>query len=177
VGKGDLLRKINFPRYIIILAISFSALINLILNFIVLAVFMMIEGVPLTPGAFIMAPLILELYILSIGVGFFLSALFVRFRDISYIWEVMMQAGFYGTPILYALNDLPIRLQQILILNPMAQIIQDARHVLVGPYATTIQQIYDASSVWLIPIGVTLVIAVLSIAYFKSRSKFFAEDV
>lgn len=177
VGKGDLLRKINFPRYVVILAISCAALINLILNFVVIGVFMIATNVTVSWDALIIIPLIIELFIFSIGISFLLSALFVRFRDISYIWEVMMQAGFYGTPILYALNDLPPKLQKILLLNPMGQIIQDARHVLVTPYALTIKQAYGTNWPWLIPIGFALLVTILSAFYFKSRSKFFAEDV
>lgn len=177
VGKGDLLRKINFPRYVIILAISCSALINLFLNFAVIALFMLLGRVSIDWQALLMVPLMIELFIFAIGISFLLSALFVRFRDISYIWEVMMQAGFYGTPILYALNDIPPKLQKILLLNPMAQIIQDARHVLVTPYSLTIKQAYGNYWTWAIPIAFAIAVTVLSSLYFKNRSKFFAEDV
>src|SRR6185437_986059 len=97
VGKGDLLRKLNFPRYVIILAGSFSALINLVLNFVVIGVFMIFNHVVLHWSALIIFPLILELFVISLSVAFLLSALFVKFRDVQYIWDVVMQAGFYGT--------------------------------------------------------------------------------
>lgn len=178
VGKGDILRKINFPRYVIILAISFSALINLALNFLIIAVFMVVGRVSLGWEALAILPLILELFVFSIAVGFFLSALFVRFRDLSYIWEILMQAGFYGTPILYPMSkiDYPA-VQKILLMNPMAQIIQDARYVLVTPSTDTIGRLWGNPLPWLIPIVLTAVVVVIAGAYFRSRSKFFAEDV
>jgi ABC-2 type transport system permease protein len=178
VGKGDLLRKINFPKYVVILAGSFSALINLALNAVVIAIFMVIGHVGLTWHAVLLLPLIAELFVAAIALAFLLSALFVRFRDISYIWEVIMQAAFYATPILYALQRVPHKYAKFLILNPMAQIIQDARHVLITPYALTINQIYGGDKlIWLIPVGLTVLVAVGAGAYFRSQSKYFAEEV
>jgi ABC-2 type transport system permease protein len=178
VGKGDLLRKINFPKYVIILAGSFSAFINLLLNFVVLAVFLYIGHVNITSQALLLIPLIAELFIFSIAAAFFLSALFVRFRDVIYIWEVFIQAAFYATPILYGLNIVPHHIARLLILNPMAQIIQDARHVLITPVSTTIYQVYGGDKwIWGIPLGITLVTVVLAATYFRSRSKYFAEEV
>lgn len=178
VGQGDLLRKLNFPKYVLILAGSFSAFINLILNFIVLGFFMALGHIGLTENAVLMIPLIAELFIFSIAVAFFLSALFVKFRDISYIWEVIMQAAFYATPILYPLSLVPEQAAKLLILNPMAQIIQDARYVLITPQTDTIYQLYDGNVwIWGIPLGITFVTAVLAAGYFRSRSKYFAEEV
>lgn len=179
VGKGDLLRKLNFPKYIIILAVAFSALINLLLNFVVVAVFMVFNDVTLGWQALLIVPILLELFILALGFAFLLSALFVKFRDVSYIWEVLMQAAFYATPILYPLSRIQYqKAQELLMLNPMAQIIQDARHVLVTPEAATIGTVFKGKYiVWLIPIGITLVTFVLSALYFKRRSKYFAEEI
>ncbi len=179
VGKGDLIRKINFPKYVIILAGSLSASINLLLNFVVFAVFMVLGHVGLTWQALLIIPLILELFVLSLGVAFCLSALFVRFRDVTYIWEVILQMAFYATPILYKLSIIPHHYAKILILNPMAQIIQDARWALIKPAHTdTIYQVYGGDRwIWAIPLSLTLVIVVLGGVYFRSRSKYFAEDV
>jgi ABC-2 type transport system permease protein len=178
VGKGDLLRKINFPKYVIILAGSFSAFINLIINFVVIAIFMYFSHVALTWNALIMIPLIAELFILSIALAFFLSALFVKFRDVTYIWEVIMQAAFYATPILYPLSYVPDKVAKYMVLNPLAQIIQDARHVLVTPKAQTIFDFWGGDKwIWGIPLGATLIMVVLAATYFRSRSKFFAEEV
>jgi ABC-2 type transport system permease protein len=178
VGQGDLIRKLNFPKYVLILAGSFSAFINLILNFIVLGFFMALGHIGLTQNAVLMLPLIAELFIFSIAVAFFLSALFVRFRDISYIWEVIMQAAFYATPILYPLSLIPNDAAKLLILNPMAQIIQDARHGLITPQTDTIYQLYDGDKwIWAIPLGLSLIIVLMAAMYFRSRSKYFAEEV
>lgn len=177
VGRGDLLRKINFPKYVLILAGSFSAFINLLLNFVIVGVFMAVTGVDISWRALLLIPLIVELFIISIALAFFLSALYVRFRDISYIWEVIMQGAFYATPILYALSLIPQDAAKILLLNPMAQIIQDARYALVTPQTETIYTLYQNPWVWAVPIGITVVMTVLAATYFKSRSKYFAEEI
>lgn len=179
VGKGDLLRKINFPKYIVILSITFSAAINLVFNFVVIAIFMAFGRV--VPGwqALWLIPLLLELFVVAVGMGFLLSALFVKFRDISYVWEVIIQAAFYATPIIYPLSRIPsLRAQKLLMLNPVAQIIQDARHVLITPQAATIGSVYNGRNfVWLIPVGLVVVVSLCSGMYFKKQSKYFAEEV
>jgi len=180
LGKGDLLRKINFPKYVVILAVTASAVINLLLNSIIVAIFMIFNHVSISWNAFLIIPLLGELLVLAIGLSFFLSALFVRFRDVSYIWDVLMQAGFYATPILYSLTQIATvhhKVAQALILNPMAQIIQDARYVLVTPTNATIHTLYVGKAwVWSVPVGLTVLIAVVGSLYFRSRSKSFAEE-
>lgn len=179
VGKGDLLRKLNFPKYVIVLSGSFSALINLFLNLIVVAIFMVVNNVPVGPTILYLPLLILELFILSLGLAFFLSTVFVRFRDVNYIWEVLMQGAFYLTPILYPLTRLPqgYGIAKTLMLNPMAQIIQDARYAVVTPKSITITDIWGSGTVRLLPIMITVLILVLAAQYFRNRSKFFAEEI
>ncbi len=180
VGKGDLLRKVNFPKYIIILAISLSAFINLLLNSVVIIALMAYKHVPVSWDALIIIPLVIELTVLAVALAFFLSALYVRFRDVTYIWEVIMQAGFYATPILYPLVEpyVPAIAAKYMLLNPMAQIIQDARHVLVTPLSPVIGTFWGGDPwIWLIPIGLVVALMVTGGAYFRGRSKFFAEEV
>ncbi len=181
VGQGDIMRKINFPKYVIVFAGSFSALINLCLNFMVIAGFMVMTGVELRPIAIFLPVFIIELFVFSLALAFFLSAAYVRFRDISYIWEVAIQAAFYATPILYPLS-LIIKeselVAKIMMLNPMAQIIQDARYVLVTPETVTISGLYGGNHlVRALPVGITVLAVVIAATYFRRRSRFFAEEV
>ena len=180
VGKGDLLRKLNFPRYNIILAGSFSALINLFLNLLVVSIFMIFKGVDLRMDALLFPLIIIELYIFALALAFFLSALYVKYRDVNYIWEVFMQGAFYATPILYpisivvAKNELAAKL---LLINPLAQIIQDARYMLVTDKTVTISSLYGNEYARLIPITITIVVVVVASLYFRKRSKYFAEEI
>ena len=177
VSKGDLMRKLNFPKYVIVLAGSFSALINLALNSIVIAVFMAINHVDIRATIVFLPILILELFIFALALAFFLSAAFVRYRDVNYIWEVVVQGAFYATPILYPLSLVPHNAAKILMLNPIAQIIQDVRYVLITPESQTITQLYESRAIRLAPFAMAIVLVVVSAGYFRSRSKYFAEEV
>ena len=89
-----------------------------------------------------------------------------------------MQAAFYATPILYPLSRIPHEYARFLILNPMAQIIQDARYALITPQSETIYQVFGGDKwIWAIPLGVSLATVLLATTYFRKRSKFFAEEV
>lgn len=177
VERDDLIRKLNFPRYVIVVATAFSALINLAFNFIVIAIFMVLDKVDLHPVALLSPLLILQLFIISVAVAFFLSALYVRFRDFTYIWEVFLQAAFYATPILYPLNIIPHRYAKWLLLNPLAQIIQDTRYVLITPATETSYKLWGHIWPSVFTVSLTLIMALLAATYFRRKSKFFAEDV
>lgn len=177
VAKGDLMRKINFPKYVIILAGSVAALINLFLNLLVVLLFMFINGVDFRLGGLFFPLLVLELFVFSLAVGFFLSAAFVRFRDIGYIWEVVTQAAFYATPILYPLALVPVQYAKILILNPLAQIIQDSRYVLITDQTQTVGSLYSNELMRLVPLAIVGVSVIVAVRYFRKRSRFFAEEV
>jgi ABC-2 type transport system permease protein len=178
VAKGDLLRKLEFPKYVIVLALGFSALINLFLNLLIVIIFMIIGGSSVGWNTLWAPLLFLQLFIFSLGIGFFLSAAFVRLRDIGYIWDVVLQAGFYLTPILFPLAFAPLWGQKILMLNPLAQMIQDFRYIFVSSQSATIISVYDGNMlIRVIPIVFTLVIALLGLKYFMKRSKNFAEEI
>ncbi len=180
VERGDILRKINIPKYIIMLSASFSALINLFLNFIVVYGFLIFNDIPITIDALWLIPLIAELFMLALALSFFLSATFVKLRDVSYIWEVLLQAGFYATPILYPLQNVlsySDTVAKVLLLNPMAQIIQDMRYVLVTDQSVTIDQAFGSHWYRAIPVMFVVVITVLSAVYFRAKSSSFAEDL
>lgn len=180
VGKGDLMRKLSFPRYVIVIAGSASAFINLMINLAVVLVFALLNQVDFTWAVLWLPLVILELFVFALGLSFLLSALYVRFRDINYIWEVLLQAGFYITPIIYPLSEvakISDFAAKFLLLSPIAQIIQDARYSIVTHETDTVHSVFAASYYWLIPIGIVVVVAVSSAVYFKKMSPKFAEEV
>lgn len=180
VGRGDLIRKVSIPRWLIVFSSSIAAVINLGLNLIVVAIFMVLNHVPLL-GSIILLPLFLaEIYILALGCSLFLSAAFVKYRDINYIWEVMLQAGFYITPILYSLSIIHnVTYQKLILLNPMAQAIQDARYATVthSPLVITTSKVFAGGWHDLIPYVVVAIILVIGVVYFRRESKYFAENI
>lgn len=179
VARGDLIRKINFPKYIIVVSSTVSAFINLAINLVVVFVFMLVNGVDLHWHALLVFPLIVELYIFALAIAFLLSSLNVKLRDVGYLWEIFMQAMFYATPILYPLQMVVTQSEvaaKFLLLNPVAQIIQDIRYVLVTEQTLTIWSFVGGWRV-VIPFIIIIVVAVLAVIYFRKNSKKFAEQL
>lgn len=180
VGRGDLIRKINFPKYIIVVASSISALINLVFNLIVLIAFIVISKVDITAMALLTPLFIIELFVFGLGIAFILSTLFVRFRDINYIWEIIMQALFYGSAIIYPLSMIATpnpQLAHIILASPITQAIQDARATLIDPANVT--SVSMGSPWWIvaIPFIITIATFVFGAWLFKKNSPHFAENV
>jgi ABC-2 type transport system permease protein len=178
VARGDLIRKIRIPRWIVVLSSSVSALINLALNLVVVAVFMLINGVDITFSAIWFPFILAQIYVFALGVSLFLAAAFVKYRDVSHIWEVMLQALFYLTPILYPLTMVTnVTLQKLLLISPMAQAIQDARNALVTPQTLTIAEVFHSPVARLLPVVITVTVLVVGVVYFKKESQYFAENI
>lgn len=179
ISRGDLIRKINFPKYIIVISGTISALINLIINMFVVLIFCAINGVSLRPEALLVIPLIIELYVFALAIAFFLAAVNAKYRDIGYLWEVFLQAAFYATPVIYPLQmvikEAP-GAAKWLMLSPVSQIIQDIREVLITKQTI---QLYDLVHGWkvFIPFIIITTTIVLATVYFKRSQKFFAEQI
>lgn len=178
VARGDLIRKIRIPRWMIVLSSSVSAVINLILNLLVVGVFMVFNQVDLKFSIIWFPVFLTEIYVFALGLSLFLSAAFVKYRDVSYIWEVFIQAGFYLTPILYPLTVITnVGFQKLLLLNPMAQAIQDARSVVVTTEAITITDVFQSGAARLIPLAISVIVLIIGVIYFKRESTHFAENL
>ena len=179
VARGDLIRKINFPKYIIVISATVSALINLAINLGVVMVFILLTGVELRLEAILIIPLIVELYVLALAAAFFLTSLNVKFRDVGYLWEIFMQAAFYATPILYPLQMVVSESEfaaKVLLLNPVAQVIQDIRYVLITDESLTLWNMLDVP--WLlVPFVLIIFTCVLAAHYFKKNQGRFAEHL
>jgi lipopolysaccharide transport system permease protein len=137
VGKPSLIQRVYFPRDVLVISGVITAMLQSLFESLVFIIFMIYFAIPMT-WTLIYLPYILTIYfILALGVALAISALNVYYRDIQFIWIVVLQAGFFITPILYPLSIFPPSLQAIFRLNPIAQIIVTARDVVlysVPPY-------------------------------------------
>jgi ABC-2 type transport system permease protein len=176
VAHGDLLRKVSIPRYLVVIASSMSALINLTLSLVVVVVIAFFNGLRPEVGWLMMPFIILEIFAFSLAIAFILSAAYVKYRDITYIWEIVLQAGFYASAILFPLQLVPAQYQKWFFLNPLVQMVQDARYLGVT---------HDSVTIWsklgvpytLYPFVIVVVVAVTAKLYFKKQSKLFAENI
>ena len=178
VARGDIIRKIRIPRWMIVVSSSISATINLLLSLVVVAIFMVVNQVPLSFGLLLLPAYLIVLYALALGVSLFLSAAYVKYRDVSYIWEVILQAGFYATPIIYPLQMIDsVVIQKILLLNPVAFVVQGARNNIITEQALTTSGSWGNVAYVLIPIAITAAILIVGILYFRSNADSFAENI
>ena len=127
LGKSSLVSKIYFPREVLVVSSCITALLMTLLEFIVFGIFMIIFRV-IPTMTIIYFPIILFIqFILVLGVSFGLASLNVYYRDIQYIWAVVLQAGFFATPILYPISIIPEKYVWIIKLNPMTHVIDIMR--------------------------------------------------
>lgn len=182
VVRGELIRKISFPKYIIVVSATATSLINLAINIGVIIIFALFNGVTPSWSWLLVLPLVLELYLFALGIAFLLGAINIKYRDITSIWEVLSQALFYTVPIIYPLSmvinsgSFGMFAAQILMLNPIAQVIQDVRYCLITDATMTGWSI-NHGFIAFVPILIAVVLLGLSALFFRRRSKSFAEEV
>ena len=150
-NRSALITQIYFPRSIPPLSGGVTSSVMLLLELVVLAIFMIILGyVP--PITIILLPLILILeFILILGIALPLSVLNVKFKDTEFIWGIILQAGFFLTPIFYRFDMLPESIRSILQYSPMVQIVSMTHHVvLYGTLPSSNQILYAVVSIFII---------------------------
>ncbi|MBQ3352783.1 ABC transporter permease [Candidatus Saccharibacteria bacterium] len=180
VIRGDLIRKISFPKYIIVISATLTAVINMLINLVVVIIFALINGVE-PSWTWLLVPIsIVELYVLALGISFLLGAVNVKYRDITSIWDVCIQALFYAAPIIYpvsmVINTSPLA-AKIILLNPIAQAIQDIRHNLITNETITTWNYISNFWLQILPIIMIIIILIFAVLYFRKKSKFFAEEI
>lgn len=182
VSRGDLIRKISFPRYIIVISSTVSALINLLLNLVVVFIFMIFDGVDFGWSLILFPFSLVMIYAFSLGLAFFLAAANVRFRDTSHLWEVFLQGLFYATPIIYPLQ-LVIQAGgtfagQLLMLSPVAVLFQQARADVVGhENIITASQLFSNPLLLALPYAIIAVVIISGSLYFKHNQTKFPEQI
>lgn len=176
VDRKDIIRKVYFPRMVIVIASSLSALITLALNLLVIFVFMALGGIWVKLTLFPFVLLILELYLFSLGISLLLSSLYVKFRDFKHIWEVALQILFYITPIIYPLSFIPKRYIKFIALSPLAQIVQDGRRLLISDKTISSSSVLHWPWV-LIPYLIPVLTLAIGYFYFRATAAKFAEEI
>lgn len=146
VTAEGIVRKTQFPRLVIPLALVLTGLMNLGLNMIAVFAFILAFGVDPTWTWLLLPVIVLALTVLTTAVSMLLSALYVRFRDLEIIWSVIATMLFYGTPILYPIDLVPEEFRELMLCNPLLPIFQQAREWIIDPAA---QGAVEAAGGWL----------------------------
>jgi ABC-2 type transport system permease protein len=167
VDRENLVRRIHFPRLVIPISVVLLALFNLGLNLIVVAIFAVSAGVhPML--SWLELPLIVgALIVFSAGMAMLLSALFVHFRDIQPIWEVISQILFYASPVIISIQTVIDRLSHTMLhaymLNPLAVIFQQFRHAMITHATPSAGQVLGS---WMALFGaLAIVVAIFAVGF------------
>jgi ABC-2 type transport system permease protein len=180
VDRETLVRKVAFPRMAVPLSVAIAAAFNLLLNLVTVAIFVAASGIsPRWSWLLIPLPLLL-LVAFGTGLAMLLSAMYVRFRDVRPIWDVVQQALFYATPILYPIEKVAERsdtLAKVVMANPLAAIIQEFRHLLLGPAVPSAAKAIGGAAWLLVPAAVLVALVAIGFAVFNRMAPHAAEEL
>jgi ABC-2 type transport system permease protein len=177
VGQEAVVRKTQFPRLVIPLAVVLTSFFNLALNLVVVFVFMLAFGV--TPmWTWLLFPVVLVLLIaITVAVSMLVASLYPRFRDMAIIWTVLSTVLFYGTPILYPIEAVPETLRHIILLNPLTPVFELARLWMIDPGAPTPAEAAGGFVRLLVPIAFYVSTCVLAAWVFNREAPRIAEEL
>jgi len=170
VGKPSLVTKIYIPRQVLVLSVVLAGFISSILEFVVLVPLLLILGVGLSPYILLFPVIHLIFFMIVYGMSLILASLYVYYRDLNQIWEVITQMGFFLSPIVYPLSTVPEEYLPYYMLNPVTVVIQMYRDILLYHTAPAYGNLAFAFLV-----GVAIIL--LGSAIFKRLERRFAEEM
>ena len=171
--NSGLVSKVYFPRLALPLSTVFSSLIDFGVSLVVLIVLMAINHVAVTPAILLMPVLLLLILMLAVGVGLFLSALMVSYRDVQYILPVATQFLLYASPIPYSLAYALAKVAKyklFFLINPLSGFLEGFRWSLLGT-------VHPAWGSLVYSVVVTLFIFVSGAFFFKKMERKFADVI
>lgn len=178
VEREGLVRKIAFPLLSVPLSTVTSLFLTLMLNYLVVLGFALLSGVTPTLRWLEVAPLLVLLYIFAAAIGTWLSSLFVRYRDVRPIWEVISQVLFYASPVIYPIEFIPNpTIQKIVMCNPVATIIEQTRHAVIDPTAPSAVAVLGSWWMLAVPLGITAFLVALGYHSLRRMAPTVAEEI
>jgi ABC-2 type transport system permease protein len=177
VGQESVVRKTQFPRLVIPLAVVLTAAFNLGVNLVVVLGFLLASGIE-PMWSWLLFPLVLlALVAFTAAVSMLLSALYPRFRDAAIIWSVVSTALFYATPVLYPIELIEGTLGRILALSPLSPLFEVARMWVVDPDAPGPAEAAGGAAWLLVPAAIYLTVCVLAVWVFNREAPRIAEEL
>jgi ABC-2 type transport system permease protein len=176
-SQEAVVRKTQFPRLVIPLAVVLTAAFNLALNLIVVFAFILAFGVS-PVWTWLLFPLFLILlFVLTTAVSMIVSSLYPRFRDVAIIWTVLSTVLFYGTPILYPIEVVPETLRDFLLVNPLTPLFELARVWVIDPTAPGPVEAAGGVEGLVAPVMIYAAICVFAVWVFKREAPRIAEQL
>ncbi|MEY2441236.1 MAG: type transport system permease protein, partial [bacterium] len=157
--RENLVRKIHFPRLVIPMSVVMVACFNLALNLVVVVIFALVSGVTPTLSWLGLLPLLALLIVFAAGLAMLLSALYVRYRDVEPIWDVVLQVAFYASLILIPFEAVTAKsetLARLLVANPLAMVVQESRHLMIDPSYFSAGDAIGGASLLIVPVAIVI---------------------
>jgi len=180
MDRENMVRKIHFPRMVIPLAVVVTAGFNLALNLVVVFIFAVASGVPPSWGWLALLPLLVILAVFATGMAMLLSALYVRYRDVQPIWDVLLQITFYASLILVPYETIRAEaptLASALLANPLAAVLQESRHLAIDPAYVNAADAMGGAPRLLVPLTVAAASFLLGLWIFSREAPRIAEEL
>ena len=177
-AREGIVRRTQFPRLVIPLSVVLTELFNLGPNMVVVFIFILAYGVDPTWTWLLLPLVVLPLLVITVAVAMLLSSLYPRFRDVAPIWAALSTVLFYGTPVIYPISVAPPRFQDVLQLNPLTPIFEQAQKWIIDPAAPGAWAA-TAGSHWLLAASLTifLAICVAAVLVFNREAPRIAEEL
>lgn len=131
-GNASIFTKVNVPKYLFLFSGNVQTLINFILTLCVFFAFCAIDGVSFTWKFLLLAYPVATMLVFIMGVGLILSALYMFFRDLDYLWSVFLQLLMYGSAIFYTIDKMPVKAQFVFACNPVYRHIAYFREIVLS---------------------------------------------
>jgi ABC-2 type transport system permease protein len=131
-ANAGIFTKVNVPKYLFLFSVNIQVLINFFLTLLVFFAFCAFDHVPFTWKFVCLLYPICTLLVFNIGIGMVLSALFIFFRDIDYLWAVALQLLMYGSAIFYTVDKMSPKVQIVFACNPIYRHIAYIREVVLS---------------------------------------------
>jgi len=170
IGNYQMIRKVYLPRIILVMAAVSGAFIGFFFNLIVFLIFALLDGVDWSLRMLWFIPLVFALYLLVMGIGLILSIVVVKVRDTLSLWEVVAQLGFWFTPVMYPMSNVPANYRFYEFLNPMSGILEYSRYVLIGLGGLT-------KTGYCYVLGISIIVFFLGVLVFKWKEAEMVEDL
>jgi ABC-2 type transport system permease protein len=176
LNREGLVRKMHFPRLVIPIATVLTAAFNAVLNLLAVFVFLLAYGINPRWSWFGLVLLLTGLLIMTAGVAALISSLYVRFRDVGQIWGVVSQVLFYGSLVFFTIERIHgLTLRRIVLMNPIAATLQQARHWVIDPQSLSVSQAMGGGLWWLAPVAIGASVFVLGMWVFNHEAPRIAE--
>jgi ABC-2 type transport system permease protein len=176
VQQEAVVRKTQFPRLVIPLAVVLTSVFNFSLNLLVVFVFILGFGIAPMWTWLLLPVILLALFAFTTAVSMILSSLYPRFRDIGIIWSVLGSVLFYATPVLYPLDVVSPALRHVIALNPLATLFELARAWVIDPTAPGPVEVAGPVRVGA-SIAIYLVVCVFAVWIFNREAPRIAEEL